>query len=484
MNYFFKDKDSEKVLHFCGRKFNFANMKIPRIPNKYRSNILLASAAIVLVSIVYWIARPGGDRREKHGDGLTFFDERDAVPQINVLYGIDYTDLQLEEGRIGSGQTIGGLFSRYGVSPAMVDRTDRAARDVFPLRRVKAGNPYTAFLTNDSVPRLRHFVYEDNIREYVIISYEGDSVSVRKETKDVVAERRMASGQIDSSLWLTMQRQGMPYAMISAFENIFQWTVDFFAIRAGDSFTVIYDEHSIDGKPVGAGTIWGAVFRHNGKDYYAIPFVQNGRMTYWDQNGNSLRKSMLKAPLNYTRISSRFSNARMHPVHRVVRPHHGVDYAAPAGTPVVAVADGTVSFRGWDRGGGGNTLKINHGRGMETGYLHLQRFATGIVVGKRVSQGEVIGYVGMTGTATGPHLDYRVWINGKPTDPLRVTSEPAEPLAASARPDFEIVRDRVMAELAGTLDPSLRITQLDSIAVYRRQNAELTAARSSESSSE
>ena len=470
-----------KLLYFRGKKSNFANMKIPRIPNKYRSNILLASAAIVLISVVYWIVRPGsGDRHEKHGDGLTFFDENDAVSQVNVLYGIDYTDLQLEEGRIGSGQTIGGLFSRYGISPVMIDRTDRAARDVFPLRRVKAGNAYTAFLTNDSIPRLRHFVYEDNIREYVIISYEGDSVSVRKETKDVVAERRIASGEIDSSLWLTMQRQGMPQSMISSFENIFQWTVDFFGIRAGDSFTVIYDEHSIDGKPVGAGTIWGAVFRHNGKDYYAIPFVQNGRVGYWDQNGNSLKKSMLKAPLNYTRISSRFSNARMHPVHRVVRPHHGVDYAAPAGTPVVAVADGTVSFRGWDRGGGGNTLKIKHARGMETGYLHLQRFASGIVAGKRVSQGEVIGYVGATGTATGPHLDYRVWINGKATDPLRVTSEPAEPLAASARPDFDLVRDRVMAELAGTLDASLRITQLDSIAVYRRQNAELAAERAAE----
>ncbi len=435
---------------------------------KKRKIILLASAAIVLIVIVYWIARPGGGR-EIHGDGLSTPDS--TVVEVDMLYGIDYSDLSLEEGTIGNGQTISALFSRYGISPLMIDRTDKAARDVFPLRGIKAGHKYTAFLTMDSIPQLRHFVYEDNQKDYIIISYEADSVAVRKEHKEVVAVRKKASGEITSSLWLTMQQQGMPLGMISDFENIYQWTIDFFGIQPGDHFTVIYDELSIEGEAIGAGTIWGAVFNHNGKDYYAIPFRQNGKVTYWDQAGNSLRKSMLKAPLSYNRISSRFSRSRMHPVLRIRRPHLGVDYAAASGTPVVSVADGTVTFAGWDKGGGGNTLKIKHARGMETRYLHLRGFAKGVRSGVRVSQGQTIGYVGSTGVSTGPHLDYRVYINGNAIDPLKVTSEPAEPLAAVAKPDFELIKERVMAELKGPIADSLKVTQLDSLAVYRRQGA-------------
>jgi hypothetical protein len=158
---------------------------------------------------------------------------------------------------------------------------------------------------------------------------------------------------------------------------------------------------------------------------------------------------MLKAPLKYTRISSKFSNSRLHPVHKVYRPHHGVDYAAPAGTPVYSVADGTVTFAGWG-GGGGNTLKIKHAGNLMTGYLHLKSFAKGIKVGTKVTQGQLIGYVGSTGTSTGPHLDYRVWKNGTPIDPLKIPQEPAEPIVEAHRERFEAIRDRVLAELAGT----------------------------------
>lgn len=210
--------------------------------------------------------------------------------------------------------------------------------------------------------------------------------------------------------------------------------------------------------------VWGAKFTHAGKDYYAIPFRQNNRIQYWDVSGGSLRKQLLKAPLKYSRISSRFSNARLHPIYKVYRPHHGVDYAAPKGTPVRAVADGVVTFKGWG-GGGGNTLKIKHPGNMMSGYLHLSRFAKGIAQGSRVSQGQLIGYVGSTGASTGPHLDFRLWRNGKPIDPLKAPSEPAEPIAAQNRAAFEFVRDRIVAELDGEVSDSLRITQLDSIRI-------------------
>ncbi|MDL2320547.1 peptidoglycan DD-metalloendopeptidase family protein, partial [Alistipes sp. OttesenSCG-928-B03] len=318
-----------------------------------------------------------------------------------------------------------------------------------------------------------HFVYEDNVSDYLVISYlPGDSISVRLEHKDVDVERKVATGHITSSLWNSMVDAGMHPGFIKNFEDIFAWTIDFFGLQDGDHFTVIYDERSIEGTPIDGGRIWGAVFNHNGKDIYAIPFRQGSdKITYWDLTGNSLRKSMLKAPLKYSRISSRFSNSRLHPVLKIRRPHHGVDYAAPMGTPVVAVADGTISFKGWDSKGGGNVVKIKHSQGMQTGYLHLSKFGPGIANGKRVSQGDVIGYVGSTGTSTGPHLDYRVWINGKAIDPLKVTAEPAEPITSANKPDFELIKERILAELKGELPDSMRIVQLDSLQVYRRQGA-------------
>ena len=183
-------------------------------------------------------------------------------------------------------------------------------------------------------------------------------------------------------------------------------------------------------------------------------------MQYWEYNGASLRKQLLKAPLKFTRISSRFSRSRLHPVHRVYRPHLGVDYAAPSGTPVHAVADGVVSFKGWG-GGGGNTIRIKHAGNLETGYLHLRGFAKGINKGTRVKQGDLIGYVGSTGTSTGPHLDYRIWKNGVNIDPLKVPQEPAEPIAESNKAAFEAIRDRIVAELNGVATPDMIVTSLE-----------------------
>ena len=260
-----------------------------------------------------------------------------------------------------------------------------------------------------------------------------------------------------------MIENGMKPALAMELSDIYAWSIDFFGLQEGDNFTVVYDRQFVDSTEIGHGTIWGARFEQGGKTYYAIPFVQDGKVSYWDEQGNSLRKNLLKAPLKYSRISSRFSNGRMHPILRIRRPHHGVDYAAPAGTPVVAVGDGVVIAKGY-AGGGGNTLKIKHNSGsLVSGYLHLKGFAKGIRKGSRVKQGELIGYVGSTGLSTGPHLDFRLWRNGTPIDPLKVPTEPAEPIREANRAAFETVRDRIKAELEGTLPDSLKITSLDSI---------------------
>lgn len=400
-----------------------------------------------------------------------------------TLFGIDFKEDEylIDEGVIQSGQTISSIFSKYGVSPAVVDRTAKAADSVFSLRNIRAGNNYTALLTTDSTATLKHFIYEQNLTDYLVISFDGDSIDVHKEHKDITLKRHKHSGEIKSSLWNSVVGAGMPAMMSMELEEIYQWSIDFFGLQEGDHFTVIYDEKYVDSLSVGIGQVWGAIFNSGGKDYYAIPFKQGTKIEYWDEKANSLRKSMLKAPLKYSRISSRFSNSRLHPILKIRRPHHGVDYAAPSGTPVHAVADGTIIFRGWDSKGGGNTIKIRHARGMMTGYLHLRGFAKGISNGTRVSQGDLIGYVGSTGSSTGPHLDYRIWINGKPTDPLKLTAEPAEPITNDNMPYFELVKERILAELNGDIPEGYKVTQLDSLDVYKQTHTPSTSTSTSAS---
>ena len=415
----------------------------------------------ILCSLLLVAAGACSRTPEQTGDN-----DENAGP-VNLVYGIDADLYRLETSEIASGETLGKILNRYGISAQAVDRLDKIAAEVFPLRNIRAGQKYTAFIHEDSLytPHLDFLAYEISMTDYVVFGFQNDSVTIRKDAKSFTLERKKKSAVINSSLWGAIMEQNLPYSLAAEMEEIYQWTVDFFGIQKGDSFTVIYDERFIDDSvSVGIGRIWGAKFSQGGKEYYAIPFRQGGKIQYWEADGASLRKQMLKAPLKYTRISSRFSYARRHPIYKVYRPHTGVDYAAPKGTPVHAVADGVVTFKGWG-GGGGNTLKIKHAGGLMTGYLHLSGYAKGIAQGTRVSQGQLIGYVGSTGASTGPHLDYRVWKNGTPIDPLKIPSEPAEPISKENREAFEFVRDRIMAELNGDVAPELRITQLDSIVV-------------------
>lgn len=395
----------------------------------------------------------GGGSTDSKSD-ITNQGNESAVVEPEYLYGIDIAGYNITNDTVRSGETVGGILNRNGISAVMVDRLDKAAVDIFPLRKIRADKPYTTFkrTVSDSLgerEELDYLVYHIDAIEYVVFGFHADSVSVTKGENPMELVRQNRKAVINSSLWGAIMAENMPYALAAEVEDIYQWTVDFFGIQAGDSFSVIYDEKFVNGESVGIGRVWGALFNHNGKQYYAIPYAQEqGKLRYWEYNGESLRKQLLKAPLKYTRISSKFSNARLHPVHKVYRPHHGVDYAAPSGTPVHSVADGTVVFAGWG-GGGGNTLKIKHAGNLQTGYLHLKSFAKGIKVGTKVSQGQLIGYVGSTGTSTGPHLDYRIWKNGTPIDPLKVPQEPAEPISAAHKERFEAVRDRVVAELEG-----------------------------------
>ena len=369
----------------------------------------------------------------------------EAAPQPRYAYGIALDDYRIDTCRVLAGETLSGILNRHGL-------TGKQWRDMQPflkqhpeLASIREGGRYYAF-RNDTA--LCYYAYRINRRETMIASL-LDSFYIWRDTLPLIVERRKVDFDIHSSLWQTIHSHDLPVELALELSEIYAWTINFFALQEGDSVRVLYDEHYIDSARVGIGRIYAAHFYHGRRwlpAYYADaaglqPYLADSLdlskiHNYYDDQGNSLRKTFLKAPLNYKRISSSFSYARKHPVYHVVRPHTGVDYAAPMGTPVVALGDGVVTFRAY-KGGGGNTVRIRHNSTYETGYLHLSRYAKGLQVGTYVKQGDVIGYVGSTGASTGPHLDFRVWKNGSPVNPLTLDSPPAEPVPANLRPAYD-----------------------------------------------
>lgn len=418
----------------------------------------IVNLALPLLALIF-VGCDGGKSSDESNN------EDAPVVEVETRYGVPTEGFRLENNKVRSGQTMGNILSSYGRSAFDIDRVDHAADSIFPLRKMRAGYNYTAFLSPvDTLgnERLDYIAYERNDVDYVLFSMLDDTVTVATGAKPTTLVRHKRGAVINSSLWGAIMAEELPYELATEMENIYQWSVDFFGIQKGDSFSVIYDEKFVeDSISVGIGRIWGAKFTQGEKDYFAIPFNQGGKIEFWDETGASLKKQMLKAPLKYSRISSTFSNARLHPIYKVYRPHHGVDYAAPSGTPVHSVADGVITFKGWG-GGGGNTLKIQHPGNIMTGYLHLSRYASGINVGTHVSQGDLIGYVGSTGASTGPHLDYRVWKGGVAINPLTIPQEPTHPITDENMASYEKVRDAIIAELNGDVaeDKVIRDTAL------------------------
>ena len=273
-----------------------------------------------------------------------------------------------------------------------------------------------------------------------------DSV-MRGEYPSVWIEREVG-GEVESSLWNAMVDNGASPQLAVMLSNIFGWTVDFFGVQRGDAFRLIYEQEFVEEKPLQNFRVRAASFCASDSLFYAIPFVQDDEELYYNANGNSLEGAFLKAPLDYYRISSRFTNSRYHPVLRRYRAHHGVDYAAPTGTPVYAIGSGKVIAKGFQANGGGNYVKIRHNSTYTTTYMHLSRFAKGLQVGDMVAQKEVIGYVGSTGLSTGPHLDFRVYENGKPINPLTIKSQPKKPISEENRMAFNILRDSLVNRLS------------------------------------
>jgi len=366
-------------------------------------------------------------------------------PDNNLKYGIPCDSFDVISGRIKPNGYLSEVLLRYGVTMNEIDQLIKNSSQVFDLRKIRANSNYALLCDRDSSARLRYVLYEHDRLTNYLISF-NDSLNITPFRKEVRKVIRYSEGIIETSLWESMMKDSLHTSLAISLSDIYAWTVDFFGLQKGDGFSVIYEEIYIDSIVIGTGRIFGARFSWNGNDIYAIPYIQDGRESYFDQDGNSLRKAFLKAPLTFSRISSRFSSSRLHPILRIRRPHYGVDYAAPVGTPVHSIGDGKVVFAGTD-GGAGRMVRITHNSVYSTAYLHLSRYGPGINAGVSVTQGQVIGYVGSSGLSTGPHLDFRVYKNGSPIDPLTMEAPPVEPVAEQNLPAFEKSRKVVLSLL-------------------------------------
>ena len=367
---------------------------------------------------------------KKTSEGKTTTDSLSVIEEkpVNLRFGLPVDSFTIENKKVKRNEFLASILLKYNIPYKQIDLLASKSKDTFDVRKIKVGNPYSVFLDNDSSRKARYFVYEIDKINYVVYDL-SDSISIATGEKPVRKVPKTVTGTISSSLWNAMTENGASPVLALQLSDIYAWTVDFFGIENGDYFKVMYTEDYVDTVSVGISSVEAALFHHRGDDYYAFNFQEDSvTYNYFDEKGKSLRKAFLKAPLKFSRISSRFSHSRYHPVLKIRRPHHGVDYAAPKGTHVFSIGDGRVIAKGYQAKGGGNYLKIKHNSVYTTVYMHLNGFAKGINKGDKVKQGQLIAYVGSTGLSTGPHLDFRVFKNGKPIDPLKVKAPPVEPV--------------------------------------------------------
>lgn len=417
-------------------------MKKTLIENK---KIRILIALVIVVAALFFTLYP---KFRKSGSldevGVT---DSAGMKEIVLKYGIPVDEYEVNYGIVQPNKNLSYILSSHGVSLRAIHELGEKAKDVFDVRKIKSGQAYAVFSLPDTTHAVQYFVYEESPRTYVVFDLLGDKGVYRGENP-VEWRRKEVMGKVESSLWLAMQKQEVSPMLAVVLSNIYGWSIDFFSLNKDDEFRVIYEQEYVEGKELDNFNILGASFRYSDSLYYAIPFEQNGEKLYYGATGESLEGVFLKAPLDFYRITSRFTNSRFHPVLRRYRAHHGVDYAAPTGTPVYAIGNGKVIAKGYQAKGGGNYIKIRHNSVYVSTYMHLSRFAKGIKVGSKVKQKEVIGYVGSTGLSTGPHLDFRVSENGKPINPLLIKSQPKKSVSKENMPQFTAVRDSLIKVLS------------------------------------
>lgn len=407
---------------------------------RLRWAVAIAIASVLCIGL--WLALSGKSRKAQHEEVT----EEIIVKDTLYRFGLPIEYFTIKHDTVAPRQTLADLLMEHGLTASKVYAlTSHCTDTVFDVRKVRAGQPCALLTDMDSTATPRYFIYEISAKEYAVFDLTTNEVTRGAHPSEW--RERACGGMVESSLWNAMVTSDASPQLAVMLSHIFGWTIDFFGIQKGDEFRLIYQQEYVEDRPINNFHICAASFCASDSLYYAIPFVQEGEELFYNEKGNSLEGAFLKAPLDYYRISSRFTNSRYHPVLKRYRAHHGVDYAAPTGTPVYAIGSGKVIDKGFQANGGGNYVKIRHNSTYTTTYMHLSRFAKGLKVGDMVAQKEVIGYVGSTGLSTGPHLDFRVYENGKPINPLSIKSQPKKPISEANREAFQVVRDSLVQRL-------------------------------------
>ena len=379
-----------------------------------------------------------------------------TVEKSTIKYGFVFDNFKVTEGEFQKNEVLGSVLQRHNVPYTQIDKLVNVATGVFDVRKMRVGKSYT-ILTSEEGKAADYLIYEPSPFFYVIYDLRGET-SVKIVERPIELKAKENAGVVTVSLWNAIVDNGMSYDIAAKMEAALAWQVDFHHIVKGDCFKLIYDEQYIDGELVGVGNIKAAYFKNKGKEFNAYYYEDENHTGYFDDEGRPMKKAFLQSPVQYARISSAYNLKRFHPVLRRVKAHLGTDYAAPYGTPIQTVAAGTVVAVG-RTSGNGNYVKVRHDKTYETQYLHMQKFAAGMKQGVRVNQGDVIGYVGSTGLATGPHVCFRFWKNGQQVDHRKENLPPPNPMQGESFEAFKKMQTEMAERLAKIEFPTAEDTQ-------------------------
>lgn len=351
-------------------------------------------------------------------------------------FGFKFNDFNVLHDTIQSGDTFGSIIENQNLGDKQVYDIIEKVKDSFNVRSIRIGKPFTLLRSKDRHKKLQVLVYQPDRGSYYVIDFR-DSITAYKKTRPVRIKQRTIAGALDGSLSDALNKQGVDAALANKLTKVYAWSIDFFKLKKGDKFGVTFTERYIDDTIYdGVDSLKAAFFEYKGKLIYAFPFAQNqnsGKLDYYDDQGKALKNFFLKSPLKFVNITSRFSKNRFHPVQQIWKAHKGTDYAAPSGTPIMTTASGIVEQTGYTAGNG-NFVKVKHDRTYSTQYLHMSKIL--VRRGQRVTQGSIIGKVGSTGLATGPHVCYRFWKNGVQVDALRLKLPNSQPMDKKNLPRF------------------------------------------------
>lgn len=359
------------------------------------------------------------------------------IQEPNVKYGLAVDTFITKTDTISENEFIADILLANNVSYNKMTAVLTKGKDAFDVRSFRAGKPYTVFW-KDSTQTPEYFVYDASPYKYYFFDFQSDTIQEIK--KPITYVTREGAGTISSSLWNAFVENDLNPDIAVKMEDAFGYSLSLYHLQKGDRFKLIFDEEYIDGESVGIGNLHAAILETGGNEYHAYNYKTKAYEGYFDDEARTMKKQFLRSPVEIARISSRYNPRRFHPIDRRIKAHKGTDYAAPQGTPIRAVANGVVT-KASRTSGNGNYVKIKHDKTYQTQYLHMQRFAKGIRPGTQVKQGQTIGYVGMTGKATGPHVCFRFWKNGRQVDHLKLNFPPAEPMPEEEIPTFLTVKD-------------------------------------------